>query len=107
MNDFYSKIKKESDNINLDSFLTQRISEQIYEKEKRYLSNFNKRMKIKILLKKFIQDQKVNYKNKLIENKKDEQLIYNLNKKIDRISFLIKELDNILIICCNILKLII
>ena len=66
LNDFYSKIKKESDNINLDSFLTQRISEQIYEKEKRCLSNFNKRMKIKILLKKFIQDQKVNYKNKLI-----------------------------------------
>ena len=96
LNDFYSKIKKESDNINLDSFLTQRISEQIYEKEKRDLSNFNKRMKIKIFLKKFIQDQKVNYKNKLIENKKDEQLIYNLNKKIDRISFLIKELDNIL-----------
>jgi hypothetical protein len=53
-------------------------------------------MKTIILLKKFIHDQKLNYENKLTKNEVNEGLLINLNIKIHNISFIIKELDNIL-----------
>ena len=96
--EFYDKIKKDNNNNNVDSksSLSNRIIEQVYDNKTKKLSTFNKKMKTMILLKKFIHDQKRNYENKLIKNEVNESLLTNLNIKIHNISFIIKELDNIL-----------
>ena len=93
--EFYDKIKKDN-NVDSKSSLSNRIIEQVYDNKTKKLSTFNKKMKTMILLKKFIHDQKLNYENKLTKNEVNESLLTNLNIKIHNISFIIKELDNIL-----------
>ena len=93
--EFYDKIKKDN-NVDSKSSLSNRIIEQVYDNKTKKLSTFNKKMKTMILLKKFIHDQKLNYENKLTKNEVNEGLLTNLNIKIHNISFIIKELDNIL-----------
>ena len=94
--EFYDKIKKDNNNVDSKSSLSNRIIEQVYDNKTKKLSTFNKKMKTMILLKKFIHDQKQNYENKLIKNEVNESLMKNINIKIHNINFIIKELDNIL-----------
>ena len=94
--EFYDKIKKDNNNVDSKSSLSNRIIEQVYDNKTKKLSTFNKKMKTMILLKKFIHDQKLNYENKLIKNEVNESLMKNINIKIHNINFIIEELDNIL-----------
>ena len=94
--DYYEKKKEEIKKIDLNTPLTDRIIDQIYNNKFRNLSNFSYKMKKIILLKKYIYDQKQNYNQKLIENDRDQRLLISINIKIKRISFIIEELDNIL-----------
>ena len=94
--EFYDKIKKDNNNVDSKSSLSNRIIEQVYDNKTKKLSTFNKKMKTMILLKKFIHDQKQNYENKLIKNEVNESLMKNINIKIHNINFIIEELDNIL-----------
>ena len=95
-NKFYNIIKNSCKNVDPNSSLTNKIIEQVYDKNVKKLSAFSKKMKAVVLLKKFIHFQKQNYENKLIENEMNDSLIINLNQKLQNISFIIKELDNIL-----------
>ena len=93
---YFDKVKKDTINIDPKSSLTNRIMEQAYEKEFKKLSKFRRKLKTTILLKTFVHEQKKNYENKLKEGEVNECLIFDLNRKIENISFIIKELDNIL-----------
>ena len=93
---YFDKVKKDTINIDPKSSLTNRIMEQAYEKEFKKLSKFRRKLKTTILLKTFAHEQKKNYENKLKEGEVNERLILDLNRKIENISFIIKELDNIL-----------
>ena len=93
---YFDKVKKDTINIDPKSSLTNRIMEQAYEKEFKKLSKFRRKLKTTILLKTFVHEQKKNYENKLKEGEVNECLILDLNRKIENISFIIKELDNIL-----------
>ena len=93
---YFDKVKKDTINIDPKSSLTNRIMEQAYEKEFKKLSKFRRKLKTTILLKTFVHEQKKNYENKLKEGEVNERLIFDLNRKIENISFIIKELDNIL-----------
>ena len=93
---YFDKVKKDTINIDPKSSLTNRIMEQAYEKEFKKLSKFRRKLKTTILLKTFVHKQKKNYENKLKEGEVNERLIFDLNRKIENISFIIKELDNIL-----------
>lgn len=93
---YFDKVKKDTINIDPKSSLTNRIMEQAYEKEFKKLSKFRQKLKTTILLKTFVHEQKKNYEDKLKEGEVNECLILDLNRKIENISFIIKELDNIL-----------
>ena len=93
---YFDKVKKDTINIDPKSSLTNRIMEQAYEKEFKKLSKFRRKLKTTILLKTFVHEQKKNYEDKLKEGEVNERLILDLNRKIENISFIIKELDNIL-----------
>ena len=93
---YFDKVKKDTINIDPKSSLTNRIMEQAYEKEFKKLSKFRQKLKTTILLKTFVHEQKKNYEDKLKEGEVNERLILDLNRKIENISFIIKELDNIL-----------
>ena len=94
--DYYDKKKEEIKKIDLKTPLSDRIVEQIYNNKLRNISDFSNRMRKIILLKKYIYDQKQNYNQKLIEKDRDQRLLISINMKMKRISFIIKELDNIL-----------
>ena len=94
--DYYKKIKTDRKYEDPNSSLTNQIIEQVYDKNLKKLSSFKKKMKTIILLKKFIQIQKENYDNKLIENEINKDILSKLNHKIQNITFITKELDNIL-----------
>ena len=93
---YFDKVKKDTINIDPKSSLTNRIMEQAYEKEFKKLSKFRRKLKTTILLKTFVHEQKKNYEDKIKEGEVNERLILDLNRKIENISFIIKELDNIL-----------
>ena len=99
INDDYSKIKREINNIDKNSSLSNKIIEQVYENKDRYLSKFNSKIKKIILFKRYIYDLKQDYLNKLKDVEKNELLIISYNQKIQNINFIIKELDNILTLC--------
>ena len=93
---YYNILKKEASKCDPNSSLTNKIIDQIYENKIKSKLSYSARMEKIILLKKYIFDQKLNYKNKLLENEIDDNLIIKYNSKIQRINFIIKELDNIL-----------
>ena len=99
INDSYTKIKEEINNVDKNSPLTNKIMDQIFDYKDRYLSKFNSKMKNIILFKKYIYDLKQDYQKKVEDNENDELLLININQKIKNINFIIKELDNILTLC--------
>ena len=92
---FLSKSKSEI-NIKNISFISQKIEDHILERNKKSVSNFKRKIKAIILLKKYLYEQKLIYQKEYENNQNNILLIKKINKKIKDLNYLIKENENIL-----------